>query len=165
MVERVALAFVLIAVGIAGYRLYQWARLRHSAQKGLDLMGYRSGSPAILYFSAPGCGPCLAVQEPALTELSTHSGGRLQIIQIDALEHPGLADAWGVLSVPTTFLIDSTGRPRGVNNGAARAPELREQLAAIGEWPEHEGTSPTAEPAMPTEDKLYNQGIQPEANL
>ncbi len=165
MLERLALTLLLIAVGIASYRLHQWAHLRRNAQNALDLMGYRPGRPAILYFSAPGCGPCLAVQDPALKELSAQAGSRLQIIRIDALEHPALADAWGVLSVPTTFLIDSSCRPRGVNSGPVQAPRLRGQLVAMGEWHDDAGTSQATEAAMPPDDKLYNRGIQPEANL
>jgi hypothetical protein len=59
----------------------------------------------------------------------------LQIFEIDATAQPRLADAWGVLSVPTTFLIDAAGRPRRVNHGAVRAGALMAQLVAIGALP------------------------------
>lgn len=131
MLERVILALGLIAVGLLAYRL--WVRLQ-LGRNGLAIPGYRRGRPAILYFTAPGCLPCQTVQRPALDELTQQFGPRLQILEIDALQHPTLADSWGVLSLPTTFLIDSAGRPRRVNHGAARALKLRDQLAEIGEW-------------------------------
>src|SRR3970282_511457 len=93
----------------------------------------RPGRPRILYFTDPGCAPCLTVQDPALQEVAAQFGEGLQIIKVQALERPELTDAWGVLSLPTTFIIDSGGRRRGVNRGVARAPHLLDQLAAIGE--------------------------------
>jgi hypothetical protein len=39
------------------------------------------------------------------------------------------------LSVPTTFLIDTNGRPRRVNHGPTRATALMSQLVAIGALP------------------------------
>ena len=172
MLERTALTLLLLVAGIAAYRLYVWIRLRGSRRNGLGLAGYHPGRPAILYFTAPGCGPCLAIQNPALEELTAQAGDRLQIIKVDALERPAVADAWGVLSVPTTFLIDSHGQPRGVNNGAVRAPQLREQLAAIGGFlGDASEDLGDVEPEMQAAQsarakaKLYNQGVQPKVNL
>lgn len=142
MLERVFLALGLIAVGLLAYRLWVRWQLGRTA---LQFPGYRLGRPAILYFTTPGCLPCQTAQRPALAELVQQIGPRLQILEVDALQHPELADAWGVLSLPTTFLIDSLGRTRRVNHGVARAPRLWDQLAEIGELPA--GALPTPEPA------------------
>jgi thiol-disulfide isomerase/thioredoxin len=131
--DRLALALALIILGYLTYRGYGWAVLRRRARQGLGIDEYRPGRPAILYFTDPGCAPCLSVQDPALQEVAAQFGEGLQIIKVQALERPELTDAWGVLSLPTTFIIDSGGRPRGVNHGVARAPHLLDQLAAIGE--------------------------------
>lgn len=133
MIERLGLALVLIALGWLVYAGATRYVLDRRARKGLGLKAYVHGRPAILYFTAPGCAPCITVQRPALMELYTAFDGRLQVIEVDCTENPELADAWGVLSVPTTFVIDSQGRPRGVNHGVARAMRLRDQLALIGE--------------------------------
>jgi thiol-disulfide isomerase/thioredoxin len=133
MLDRLALALFLLVLGYLAYRAYGWAVLRRQARHGLGLDEYRPGRPAILYFTDPGCSPCLTVQDPALQEVAAQFGEALQIIKVQALERPELTDAWGVLSLPTTFIIDSGGRPRGVNHGVARAPRLLDQLAAIGE--------------------------------
>ncbi len=60
----------------------------------------------------------------------------LQLIEIDVTIQPNLADAWGVLSLPTTFIIDSIGQPRGVNHGVAMEEKLLAQLEKIGEIPQ-----------------------------
>jgi thiol-disulfide isomerase/thioredoxin len=133
MLERLVLTLILACLGWLAYRTVSGYILRRHGERVLHLNGYRPGQPAILYFTAPGCGPCETIQRPALLELEALSNGRVQVIEVDALEQPGLADAWGVLTVPTTFVIDSHGQPRGVNHGVARAGKLAHQLIAVGE--------------------------------
>ncbi len=136
MPERILIAAIIIALGAALY--WTWARAQlwrvrrtHAQTPGLETLD--RGHPAILYFTAPDCVPCRTVQIPALEKLQAEFG-KLQVIKIDASETPSIADYWGVLSVPTTFIIDSQGRPRRVNHGVASAAKLRQQLQEIGEW-------------------------------
>lgn len=133
MLERLALTLLFVGLGWLAYRTISGYIVHRNAGIALRLDGYHPGRPAILYFTAPGCGPCETIQRPALLELEARSSGRVQVIEVDAIEHPELADAWGVLTVPTTFVIDSFGRPRGVNHGVARIGKLAHQLAAVGE--------------------------------
>jgi thiol-disulfide isomerase/thioredoxin len=142
MLERALLAVGVCLLGALAYGLYRRVVLWRGARALPGLAGYRPGGPAILYFTSPGCLPCQTVQRPALAELAAQFGPRLQILEVDALLQPDLADAWGVLSLPTTFVIDSAGRPRRVNHGAARAPRLRDQLSEIGERPPEPSTAP-----------------------
>ncbi len=135
MIERLLLALLLIALGWLAYRSATRLVLTWRARKGLMLEEYQAGRPAVLYFTAPSCLPCKTVQRPALEALQARYGERLQIIEVDATQRPRLADAWGVLSVPTTFIIDAQGRPRRVNHGVARTERLIEQLMAVGEPP------------------------------
>ncbi len=131
------ISVALVAAGCLAYILGNrlWLATRARQALGLGGFGYQAGKPAILYFTSPGCVPCITIQRPALTHLLAAFGSRLQVLEVDATEHPRLADAWGVLSVPTTFIIDARGRPRGVNHGATRADRLASQLAALGELP------------------------------
>lgn len=133
MIERLILAILIIALSTLSGWLINAAILRRRARRGLLVDGYDPGRPAILYFTAPNCWPCETVQSPTLAELQASFRGRLQILEIDATQEPALADSWGVLSVPTTFVIDRHGRPRGVNRGVARLSRLRRQLEGIGE--------------------------------
>jgi thioredoxin-like negative regulator of GroEL len=72
--------------------------------------------------------PCKTVQRPALAMVQAEMGDKLKVIEVDATQRPELADSWGVLSVPTTFIIDTKGRPRKVNHGVVRAEKLLQQL-------------------------------------
>jgi hypothetical protein len=58
-------------------------------------------------------------------------GARLQVIEINAQERPDLASQYGVLSVPTTFVLDSRGTLRHVNHGVTRAERLMEQITGL----------------------------------
>lgn len=135
MLERLLLAAGLALLGLITYRGINWLLVRRRARTILGLERYEPGRPTILYFTTPGCAPCLTVQRPALQELEERYDGGLQVLQVDATEEPELADRWGVLSVPTTFLIDAQGQARGVNHGVARASKLLRQLEAIGAGP------------------------------
>jgi thiol-disulfide isomerase/thioredoxin len=128
---------VAVAIVLGGI-LFYWAvtklrlsLLRRRAKRASHFTGVelRPGVPAILYFTTPDCAPCRTVQGPAIKELGEQLGDRLQVIKIDASEQMALADYWGVLTVPTTFIIDAQGRPRHVNNGVTPAVRLRKQLS------------------------------------
>lgn len=128
---RLLVAAALIAVGFGGYHLINWALLRRVAKKRLELGVITPGIPVILYFTIPGCIPCKTVQRPALKHLQDLVGSNLQVVEVDAVERSDLADYWGVLTVPTTFIIDSSGEPRHVNQGVTQAEKLLLQLEKI----------------------------------
>lgn len=131
---RLGISAIIIIAGIVIYMLLTHARLyllrrRSSHDKPFaGLEEFQAGTPAILYFTTPNCIPCRTTQGPAIEVLREQYHDRVQIIKIDASERADLANYWGVLSVPTTFIIDSGGQPRHVNNGVTLAPKLRQQL-------------------------------------
>ena len=128
---RLAWSLIIITAGVGVYWMLRrliLARVQHK-QPGLE--GLTLGNPGILYFTTPDCLPCKTVQRPALQDLQEVLGERIQIIQVDAAERTDLADSWGVLSVPTTFIIDSKGQPRHINHGVTRAAKLLDQLERI----------------------------------
>ena len=128
---RLLIAIGLIALGLGGYTLANRAMLRRANRKQLGLDGLRPNTPAVLYFTTPYCVPCKTTQRPALERLLRVTGDQIQLIQVDALEQPDLAESWGVLSVPTTFVIDSGEQARRVNHGVASAEKLLEQLEQV----------------------------------
>ncbi|MEX2160528.1 MAG: thioredoxin family protein [Anaerolineales bacterium] len=125
---RAALAVCIALAGLAAYWALNRLLLWRIKKKPLGLEDLRPGKPAILYFTTPDCQPCKTQQRPALAKLEERLQGAVQVIQVDATQRTDLADYWGVLTVPTTFIIDSHGRPRGVNHGVASAEKLQRQL-------------------------------------
>lgn len=131
MLERLLITLFLLAVGGCAYHLFLRAQLqRTSALVQADplLRDLKRGVPAIVYFTTPTCAPCRTIQSPALARLQNDYGDGIQIVRIDATEHPEDADRWGVFSAPTTFIIDSSGRTRAVNHGVADDQKLKRQL-------------------------------------
>lgn len=127
-----AVAAVVIAGG--GYLLYRLVTqhvLHQAEQAAGSLNGLIPGIPAILYFTTPDCQPCKTTQRPALHQLQQWMGEGLQVLQVDASQQKEMAEHWGVLSVPTTFVIDSHGQPRRVNHGVALAGQLKAQIEEV----------------------------------
>ena len=87
--------------------------------------------PTLLYFTTPACAPCKTVQRPAIEKLKASLGDSLEVVEIDAAAEPEIASQWGVLSVPTTFIIDTKGQPRHINHGVATADKLLKQIQEL----------------------------------
>jgi thiol-disulfide isomerase/thioredoxin len=122
MIERLILALILLAAGMIAYRLCigcQKRAVSRIAPVDPLLSDLVPGVPAILYFTTPTCIPCRTQQAPALTRLQTELGDGVQIVRVDATEHPADADRWGVLSAPTTFVLDGSRQTRAINHGVA----------------------------------------------
>jgi thiol-disulfide isomerase/thioredoxin len=128
---RLLLALGVALAGVMLYRLVSSATLARARARAPGLERARPGVPVLLYFTTPTCAPCKTVQRPAIQRLIEQSGERLEVVEIDAASQPEIASQWGVLSVPTTFLIDAQGNPRYVNHGVARLDKLQRQYAEI----------------------------------
>lgn len=128
---RFILAIGIIGLGAAAYWLVNHRLLLRAKNNIFTLFKKLPNKPVIVYFTTPDCVPCKTVQRPALDHIRNLLGEKLQVIEIDASERPDLAKRWGVMSVPTTFLLDASGEARYVNNGVARAEKLMEQIQAL----------------------------------
>jgi thioredoxin 1 len=133
MIERAALALVIVVVAVVIWRLYQvWTARRVSQLAPVDpvLAGAPRGLPIIVYFTTPFCAPCKTMQQPALERLKKQMGDQVTILQIDATQDVGAADRWGVIGAPTTFVLDAAHRVRHINRGVALTEQLARQLAS-----------------------------------
>ena len=134
IVLRLAITAALIGLGLGSYwswNQWQLRRLRRRRTGVPGLESLRPGLPAVLYFTTPDCIPCRTTQRPALARLKTELAGGVQVVEVDAAARPAVADYWGVLSVPTTFILDPTGQPRRVNHGVTSTEKLKGQLEEI----------------------------------
>jgi len=128
---RLFLAIGIIILGAAAYWLINQRLLVRAKDNLLTLFKTLPKKPVLVYFTTPDCAPCKTVQRPAIEQVRNLLGEKLHVIEINAYERPDLAKVWGVISVPTTFLLDARGEARYVNNGAARANKLMEQIQTL----------------------------------
>ena len=128
---RFGLVVVIIGLGLFANWFINQRLLLRAQNNVLSLFNALPNKPVIVYFTTPDCVPCKTIQRPALRELSGLMGDKLEVVEIDATERPDLARQWGVMSVPTTFLLDARGDARYVNNGVARVEKLMEQLQTL----------------------------------
>jgi cytochrome c biogenesis protein CcmG/thiol:disulfide interchange protein DsbE len=115
---------------------------------GVDLAGLR-GEPALVDFFASWCGPC-AEEAPTLRKLSTAMAGKATVVAVDwddaggparafVRKHgwtfPVLADTsgtagekYGLVGLPTSFVLDPRGRIVATFRGPQSEAKLRRAL-------------------------------------
>lgn len=128
---RLLVALAIIAAGLLAYRLANYLSLNRARSRRLLFDPAAQGKPVLLYFTTPTCAPCKTIQRPAIRRVQELVGERLEVVEIDASLQPEIASQWGVLSVPTTFVIDGAGTPRFVNHGIASAEKLLDQFQTM----------------------------------
>lgn len=135
MLERLIIAVVLVLLGLLAYRLFNKTHVRRVSQRvSYDplLSDFSFGNPGLVLFTADYCAPCKMQQRPAIQRLAQELGNTLQVIEVDIEQHPEVAQRWGVMSLPTTFILDGNGEPRDVNHGVTSTDKLKKQLQAVG---------------------------------
>ena len=134
MIERLIISVVLLTLGVIVYQLYTRLQINRLAAMTTDddpvLQKLTGGIPAVVYFTTPGCIPCKVQQQPALLKLTEELSNGVQVIKIDATQEPDIAARWGVMSAPTTFILDAAGKTRAVNHGVADTNKLKRQITA-----------------------------------
>ncbi len=88
--------------------------------------------PVLVDFYADWCPPCRALA-PSIDELATELDGVAKISKLDIDSSPELAEAHGVLSIPTLLVFhrgEEAARFVGVASKSALASKLRELASA-----------------------------------
>lgn len=128
---RLAISLAIISLGWLAYSFTGRMLVKRAGQQIGNLPGYQKGQIALVYFMAPGCSPCHSFQRPAVEQLKARLREQIQVLEIDVTRRPDIARAWGVLSLPTIFILDSIGRPRRVNHGLTSAQKLYSQIKEL----------------------------------
>jgi thiol-disulfide isomerase/thioredoxin len=103
-----------------------------SANRASRQSNKHTGIPTIVYFGSNGCAACKRTQRPILEKILAEYGKeQLALTAYDVDESPDIAKKWGVMTLPTTFLLDSTGTIRHVNNGLIVMENLCKQLEPL----------------------------------
>jgi len=137
MLDRLALVLIVVtAVTLAVIIVRVWNRRRvaslmhTNAAHSWDRLGETAdGRRTLVSFSTPSCAACHTAQAPAITAAEVELGpSTVRVIRVDAARQPEVARAFGVLTVPSTIVLASTGQVVAVNQGFAPSGRLVEQL-------------------------------------
>jgi len=86
----------------------------------------KSDKAVIVDFWAEWCGPCHAVA-PVLDKIIEERGGELKLVKVNIDEERGLAERYGIASIPTMILFRD-GEPAAAALGAQPKSALERQL-------------------------------------
>jgi thioredoxin 1 len=85
-----------------------------------------SEKPVIVDFWADWCGPCRLV-EPILERIVDERADELRLVKVNIDEEPGLAQRYGVMSIPAIVLFRD-GEPAAATIGAQPKGALERSL-------------------------------------
>jgi len=135
MPERLAIvALVAVALPVTVVVVRRWnasrvATLPSAAPLWEALGETPDGRRAVVAFSTPSCAACHTAQAPAIQLAEQQLGASsVRVIRVDASRQPEVARAFGVLTVPSTVVLEPAGRVVAVNQGFAPSRRLIEQL-------------------------------------
>jgi thioredoxin 1 len=90
------------------------------------------GRPTLVTFSTPSCAACHTAQAPAVTQVEQQFGpSNLRVVRVDAARQPDVAQSFGIMTVPSTVVLDPGGRLAAVNHGFTSSQRLVRQLQTI----------------------------------
>lgn len=135
MAERILLLLLFAGLCVAAYyalKVWQRDQLRRLAQVEapspvVEAVG--GEGPALLYFTTQDCAQCRFQQRPILDRLMSQA--LIPVVTLDAIQREDLARHFGILTVPSTVVLDGSRRPVAINHGVASLHKLQMQVAEV----------------------------------
>ncbi len=127
------LARLLIAIGIftaAGIAYWVFSRVQRHRASGIESGSAMGGRPRVLYFRSDHCTSC-STQAELFAQLDEETRCAIEPVDVDA--EPDRAEAYGILTLPTTLVLDPFGEVQQINYGVTRPEKLKKQLARAGD--------------------------------
>ena len=98
-------------------------------EQTFDAEVLKSDKAVIVDFWAEWCGPCRAVA-PVLDRIAEERADELIVVKVNIDEEPGLAQKYGVQSIPTMILFRN-GEPAKATVGAQPKGALEKSLGLV----------------------------------
>jgi len=128
MYERLLITFLVMSL-LGGVFLFMKRRQITLANRASRQSNKQTSKATIVYFWSEGCPACKRAQRPILEGLlAEYNKEQLSFTAYNIDESPDVAKKWGVMTLPTTLLLDATGTIKHANNGLTASEQLRKQL-------------------------------------
>lgn len=85
----------------------------------------------ILAFSSEDCRQCHQLQAPALQRVVAARGNTVTVVEVDATTEHEMVQAYHVMTVPSTVILDATGQAQAINYGFANTQRLLTQVDEV----------------------------------
>lgn len=96
------------------------------SEKDFETEVLKSATPVLVDVWATWCGPC-RMYSPIVDEVSEDYKGKLKFVKVDADENESIASKYGIMSIPTTLLIEN-GKVKAQSVGAVPKEVLKKWI-------------------------------------
>ncbi len=139
MIERLVIVAIGALIALAAYAAWRFQQQRKL--RALQVITapvhlpatVTGGKPAVLYFTTAECAQCRLQQTPILAQLQAKVD--VAVHKLDAIEQAALAQVYGIMTVPTTVVLDTQLRPVAINHGVTPLQKLQAQISASESQP------------------------------
>jgi len=139
MIERLVIVAIGALIALAAYAAWRFQQQRQL--RALQVITapvhlpatVTGGKPAVLYFTTAECAQCRLQQTPILAQLQAKVD--VAVHKLDAIEQAALAQVYGIMTVPTTVVLDTQLRPVAINHGVTPLQKLQAQINASESQP------------------------------
>lgn len=94
----------------------------HATDASFENDVLQAGTPVVLDFWAPWCGPCKMIA-PILDDIAVELDGKVKVVKINVDENQAVAAQFGVRSIPT-LVIFNEGKVAATQVGALPKNQL-----------------------------------------
>ncbi|HEY1388541.1 MAG TPA: thioredoxin family protein [Ktedonobacterales bacterium] len=125
---------VSMVVGLARWRIGRRQARVLAVAPVLDLPplpGEGAASVRILVFSSDDCAQCHRLQAPAIQRVLAARGASVVITEVDAPTAPDMTARYQILTLPSTAILDASGKTRAINYGFANSTKLLAQVDRV----------------------------------
>ncbi len=105
------------------------AKVKEVTDQSFESDVIKSGTPVLVDFWAPWCGPCRMVA-PIVEELAGEYEGKVSFYKLNTDENPGVSSRYGIRSIPT-LMVFKGGEMQGQIVGFRPKSDLKKRLDAV----------------------------------